>query len=122
MLAGCGTMDFTAPLAGSFASAGVAVKSFIIIGTVSASSTETHTVGPFGVVRKVEGAKITYSDLMMEAALIGADDIIDVRIKMNTVGSLKSRERIFTYTGEALAVQYISGESEDLEPVDFIYR
>ena len=116
-LAGCVSVDYTASLAGKFDTAGAAVKNFIVIGTVSVEASETHSASPFGIVKKVEGAKITYNDLMIEAALMNADDIIDVRIDKNTNGKttfidwLKGWKRTFTYTGKAIAVQY--AESQD---------
>ena len=123
VLAGCGTIDYTAPLAGSYDTAGVAIKSFIVIGTVSVRSTELHSGSPFGFVKKVEGSKITYSDLMLEAARLDADDIVDVRIDINTSGKttfvdwVKGWERTFTYTGQAIAVKYADKASEE-EPAD----
>ena len=115
LLVKCGTMDFTAPLEGKFDNVTLAPKSFVIIGTVSVSSTETHRAGPLGFVKSVEGAKVTYADLMQEAARLNADDIIDVRIEMNTTGDagfiewLKGWERTFTHTGQAIAIRYVSG-------------
>jgi hypothetical protein len=117
VLSGCGTMDYTAPLAGKFDNAGVVTKRFTVIGAVSVQSTETHSASPLGFVKKVEGSKITYTDLMLEAARIDADDIIDVRIDMNTSGKtsfvdfLKGWERTFIHTGQALAIKY-SGDAE----------
>ena len=122
VLAGCvSAINFTAPLEGRFDRAGVVNKSFVVIGAVSVSSTETHRVGPLGLKRTVEGSKITYSDLMIEAARLDADDIIDVRIDMNTAGRvsfldwLKGWERTFTHSGQALAVIYVNGEEEASE-------
>ena len=119
--AGCRSVNTEEALSGRFAVAAVAHKNFTIIGTVSASSAETHTIGPLGIVRKVEGAKITYSDLMLEAAGLDADDIVGVRIEMNTGGRttfidwLKGRVRVFSYTGEAIAVKYTSEKEETNE-------
>ena len=111
--AGCGTIDFTAPLAGSYVKAALAVKNFEVIGIVSTDSTETHSAGPLGFVKKVEGSKATYSDLLKEAALINADEIIDIRIDMNAAKPtgfaewLTGWERTYTYTGKALAIRYV---------------
>ena len=111
--AGCGTVNFTAPLEGRYVTASVAVKDFEVVGTVFAGSTETHSAGPLGFVKRVEGSKVTYADLLREAALIHADDIIDVRIDMNAGKAagfaewLTGWERIFTYTGEAVAIRYV---------------
>jgi hypothetical protein len=100
----------------------VASKSFEVIDIVSLHSSETHKAGPFGLTKRVEGSKITYSDLMLEAARLEADDIIDIRIDMNTSGRtsffdwLKGWERTFTHTGKALAIRYIdeNGVEESL--------
>ena len=124
VLAGCVTIDYTAPLQGKFDNAGLPVKAFEVVGPVSASATETHRASPLSIVRTVEGAKVTYSDLMQEAARLGADDIIDVRIDMNTSGKtslidrLTGWERTFTHTGQAIAIRYVSGrDGEKVTPV-----
>jgi hypothetical protein len=133
LLAGCTTIDYSSPLAGHYDTVGTVVKNFNVIGTVSVNSAEKHSASPLGFVKKVEGAKITYNDLMIEAALVDADDIIDVRIDMNTGGKttfidwLKGWERTFTYTGKAIAVQYADNEitEEETEPpmeTRFLYR
>jgi hypothetical protein len=124
--AGCGTMDYTAPLEGRYVTASHAVKDFEVIGLVSVSSAETHRAGPFGFVKTVEGSKVTYSDLMQEAALIEADDIIDVRIDIHAgkaarfAERLTGWERVFAYTGKALAIKYVSKsyDSDDIEDVE----
>jgi hypothetical protein len=117
-LAGCAFTNFTAPLSGGYVTATVKPKNFIVVGYISIQSTETHTVGPFGLVRKVNGSKIHYTDFMQEAARLEADDIVDVRIEMNTSGKtgffgwLRGWERIFTYTGNALAIKYVDKDLE----------
>ena len=122
---GTGSFDFTAPLSGRFGHAYVAVKSFEVISTVSASSVETHRAGPLGFTRSVEGSKITYADLMLEAARLDADDIIDVRIDMHTSGRttffdwLKGWQRSFTHTGQALAIRYINESEAEETAVEF---
>jgi hypothetical protein len=111
--AGCISVDFTAPLAGRYVKAAVGVKDFEVIGVVSVESAEIHRVGPLGSSKTVEGSKVSYSDLMIEAAKINADDIIDVRIDMNAgkpatfAERLTGWERTFTYTGKALAIRYV---------------
>ena len=112
VLAGCVTVDFTAPLEGKFDNAGLAFKAFEVIGAVSVTSTETHKIGPLGIVTSVEGAKVTYFDLIQEAAQMGADDIIGVRIDMNTLVKTR-RMQVFTHTGQALAIRYVSGREGD---------
>ena len=108
-------VNITVPLAGWHDNASLASKDFVVIGEVSISATETHRAGPLGLVTTVGGSKVTYTDLMQEAALIGADDIIDVRININDSGRasfsdwLKGWERDFTHTGHALAIRYVNG-------------
>jgi hypothetical protein len=113
LAAGCISVDFTAPLAGKYVKADVGVKDFEVIGVVSVETVELHRAGPLGFVKTVEGAKVHYSDLMIEAAKIEADDIIDVRIDMNAgkpttfAERMTGWERTFTYTGRALAIRYV---------------
>ena len=120
-LAGCVTVDFTAPLHGSHGNISPVAKDFIIIGTVSISATEIHSASPLGLSKMVEGSKVTYTDLMQEAARIGADDIIDARIDMNASGEagfmgwLRGWERTFTHTGEALAIRYVNNVTRQVE-------
>jgi hypothetical protein len=103
-------------MAGKYDNVSVLVKNFTLIETVTVHATETHTASPLGIKRKVEGAKVTYSDLMQEAARIKADDIINVRIDIQTNGKttivdwFKGWERIFFYTGQALAIKYVDNE------------
>ena len=113
------TVNFSAPISGKYSQVGLPEKNFIILGPVSASSTEIHTVESLGRVKKVEGRKITHNDLVIKAAELGADDIINVTIDIKTNGKtsfrnwLTSWERVFTYTGNALAVKYIDDENEE---------
>ena len=121
-------MDFSSPLEGRFDSVSLAPKSFVVIGAVSISSIETHRAGPLGLVKAVEGTKVTYTDLMQEAAKLDADDIIDVRIDMNTAGKagffdwLKGWERTFVHTGQATAIRYIGSGEDENELTDRIRR
>jgi hypothetical protein len=123
-LGGCTLIDYTVPMAGKYDNASVIVKNFTLIGTVTVRTTEKHTISPLGIKRKVEGAKVTYSDLVNEAAKFKADDIINVRIDMQTSGKttfidwLKGWERTFFYTGRALAIKYVDNvdKTEELKP------
>ena len=128
---GCsGIVNYTVPLAGLYVTASLADKNFEVIGPVSVSSVETHRAGPLGFVKSVEGSKVTYSDLLQKAALIDADDIIDVRIDIHSGKAAKFAERltgwerVFTYTGTALAIKYTDkkdiGDTE--ENWDFFTR
>jgi len=116
VLSGCTLFDYTAPIAGKYDNASVLVKNFTLIDTVTVHTEEIHTISPFGIKRTVEGAKVTYSDLMKEAARLNADDIINVRIDMQTSGKttiadwFTGWERTFLYTGQALAIKYVKNE------------
>ena len=92
VVAGCVSMDFTVPIEGKYITASLATKDFEIIGPVRVTS--------------VDGSKVTYSDLLQEAAKLEADYIIDVRIDMypGKTGS----GRTFTYIGKALAIRYVN--------------
>jgi hypothetical protein len=110
---GCISVNYTEPLDGRYVRASVGVKDFEVIGIVLIESVELHKAGPFGFVKTVEGEKVNYSDLMIEAALLEADDIIDVRIDKNAgkpttfAEWMTGWERTFTYTGKALAIRYV---------------
>ena len=118
LLAGCTSVNYSEPLAGRYIRAAVAPKNFIVIGAVSARSTETHTVN--GIFKRVEGAKIGYTDLVLEAAALGADDIIDVRIDVNIIKGTNRNEEVYVYTGEALAIKYVGG-GYDPDEFDFLF-
>ena len=106
-------------MAGMYDNTSILVKNFILVDTVTVHTTEKHTISPLGIKRTVEGAKVTYSDLMREAAKVKADDIINIRIDMKTTGKttiadwLKGWERTFFYTGQALAVKYVASEETE---------
>jgi uncharacterized protein YbjQ (UPF0145 family) len=112
VFAGCVTTDYTANMSGASDYATVAVKDFVTLGIVTVQSTEIHYSSPFGFKKRIEGSKITYSDLMQEAAKLEADDIINVRIDVNsnyTKGVfdwVTGWTRVYTHTGTALAIKY----------------
>ena len=111
-MAACTTTDYTANMAGASDYATVAVKDFVTLGIVTVQRTEIHYSSPFGIVMRVEGSKITYSDLMQEAAKLEADDIINVRIDVNAnykhslFDWFTGWNRVYTHTGTALAIKY----------------
>jgi uncharacterized protein YbjQ (UPF0145 family) len=111
-LAACKSTDYTANVSGASDHAAIAVKDFVTLGIVTVRTTEIHHSGPFGVKKSVEGSKITYADLMQEAAKLEADDIINIRIDMHanyTKGAfdwLTGWTRVYTHTGTALAIKY----------------
>ena len=121
-LAACTTNDYSASLLGASDYSTVAVKDFISLGIITVESVEIHHSSPFGFSKKVEGSKITFVDLLQEAAKLEADDIINVRIDMNTnyvkgaFDWLTGWTRVFTYTGTALAIKYTgSVETENTD-------
>ena len=123
MLMACRTTDYTSNMTGVSDYATVAVKDFVTLGIVTVHSTETHYSSAFGVEKRIEGAKITYADLLQEAAKLEADDVINVRIDVNTTykGSifdwLTGWKRVYTHTGTALAIKYTDKlNSQDPDP------
>jgi uncharacterized protein YbjQ (UPF0145 family) len=111
-LAACKTTDYTGNISGSSDHAAIAVKDFVTLGIVTVQATEIHYSGPLGFKKKVEGSKITYADLMQEAAKLEADDIINVRIDMHTNYTKGAFDwftgwtMVYTHTGTALAIKY----------------
>lgn len=111
-LAACTTANYSSNVAGAADYAAIAVKDFVTLGIVTVKTTETHYCSPFGFVRRIEGSKITFADLMQEAAKLEADDIINVRVDVNasyTKGAfdwLVGWSRTYTHTGTALAIKY----------------
>ena len=108
VLASCVSNDYTASLAGVSEYSTLAVKDFTTLGIITVSSTEIHSSGPFGFTKSVEGSKITFADLMQEAAKLEADDVINVRIDMNSNYTKRAFgwTRTYTYTATALAIKY----------------
>jgi len=123
VLAGCSSTNYTANMSGAADYATVAVKDFVTLGIVTVKTTEIHHSSPFGLVKSIEGSKITYADLMQEAARLEADDIINIRIDVHTDYSgsafdwLTGWTRVFTHTGTALAIKYTEKlDSKDVDP------
>jgi hypothetical protein len=123
VLAGCASTNYTANMSGASDYAPVAVKDFVTLGIVTVEKTEIHYASPFGFIKRIEGAKITYADLMQEAAKLEADDIINVRVDVNTSykGSvfdwITGWTRVYTHIGTALAIKYTDKlESKDVDP------
>jgi uncharacterized protein YbjQ (UPF0145 family) len=122
VLAGCASNNYTASLTGAADNSTIAVKDFVTLGIITVRSTEIHKCGPFGISRSVQGSKITFADLMQEAAKLESDDIINVRIDINTSYSktafdwLTGWTRTYSYTGTALAIKYT--EKVDIEVAD----
>jgi len=123
MLVGCASTDYTANMSGASDYATVAVKDFVTLGIVTVETTEIHYASPFSAIKRVEGKKVTYADLMQEAARLEADDIINIRIDVHTNYSgsafdwLTGWTRVYTHTGTALAIKYTEKlDSRDVDP------
>ena len=122
-LTGCASTDYTANMTGASDYATVAVKDFISLGIITVEKIEIHHASPLGVIKRIEGSKVTYADLMQEAARLEADDIINVRIDVNTnyTGSIfdwwTGWTRVYTHTATALAIKYTDKlDSRDVDP------
>jgi uncharacterized protein YbjQ (UPF0145 family) len=111
-LAACTIADYSANAMGVSDYAAIAVKDFVTLGIVTVQTTEIHYSSAFGFKKRIEGAKVTFADLMQEAAKLEADDIINVRIDTHadyTKGAfdwLVGWSRTYTHTGTALAIKY----------------
>jgi len=111
-LAACTIVDYSANMSGASDYATIAVKDFVTLGIVTVQTTEIHYSTPFGLKRRIEGSKVTFTDLMQEAAKLEADDIINVRIDTNAnytrrvIDWLCGWTRTYTHTGTALAIKY----------------
>ena len=123
MLTACTITDYTTNASGASDYATVTVKDFVTLGIVTVYATETHYSSAFGFKKKIEGSKVTYTDLMQEAAKLEADDIINVRIDVHAnyrkgfFDWLTGWTRTYTYTGTALAIKYTSKlDSKEVDP------
>jgi uncharacterized protein YbjQ (UPF0145 family) len=111
-LAACTTTDYSANMSGVSDYAAIAVKDFVTLGIVTVQTTEIHYSSAFGFKKRIEGSKVTFADLMQEAAKLEADDIINVRIDTNAnyikgaFDWLSGWSRTYTHTGTALAIKY----------------
>jgi len=121
-LAACASNNTTVNLVGVSDFSTVAAKDFVTLGIITVRATEVHRVSPLGLSRSVEGSKITFADLMAEAARLGADDIINVRIdvhtnyRRNAFQWLTGWTRTFNYTATALAIRYTGMVEAAIDP------
>ena len=81
LFAGCRTYDLTTNKVGWSNYADVSVKDFDVCGIVNLESQVVYEFGPLGFKKSYKGSVIVWSDLMAEAAKLGADDVINVRIE-----------------------------------------
>ena len=123
ILAGCASTDYTANVSGASDYVTVAAKDFVRLGIVTVEKQETHYASPFGIIKRIDGGKITYADFMQKAAELQGDDVINVRIDVNISykGSVfdwfTGWTRVYTHTGTALVIQYTEKlDSQDPDP------
>jgi len=123
VLAGCASTNYTANMAGASDYATVAIKDFVTLGIVTVETTEIHHASPFGFTKRIEGSKITYADLMQEAAKLEADDVINIRVDVRTNYSGSAFDfftgwtRVYTHTGTGLAIKYTDKlDTKDINP------
>jgi hypothetical protein len=113
VFASCETTDMTTNRVGWSDYMDVAVKDFESLGIVSLQTQETVTVSPLHLMTEHRGSRVTYAGLFAEATKLGADDITNVRIDMQTeskktfIDWLIGYRTVYTYSGTALAIKYI---------------
>ncbi|MCL1819000.1 MAG: hypothetical protein FWG35_08705, partial [Spirochaetaceae bacterium] len=97
----------------------VPVMDFESLGPIILTAEEVREIGPLGLWESRTGSRITWADLMAEAARRGADDVINVRVEESTRvsswGSIYTWKVVTTYTATALAIKY-TGVIEQLRP------
>ena len=108
----CSTTDITTNRVGWSEYVDMAVKDFESLGIISLKSQVIEDVSPLYFMTTNTGSQITYASLFAEAAKLGADDIVNVRIDVQTqkrftfFNWLIGSKTVHTYTGTALAVKY----------------
>jgi uncharacterized protein YbjQ (UPF0145 family) len=114
LFASCHTTDFTTNKVGWSNYTDISVKDFQAVGVVSLESQEVYTYGPMGFKTSYKGSRIVWSDLMAEAAKLGADDVINVRIEQTNqnyyrpwfVEFFTGYAVTYKYKATALAIKY----------------
>jgi len=126
LLVSCAShVDFRSPMQGKYVTVRVAAKDFEVVGKVSLTAVKVRTGSPLGILRSAEGSGVLLTALVREAALLGADEIIDVRIdrkvygRTGLAGFLRGWERMITYTGTALAIRYVDRATERAAPPEY---
>jgi hypothetical protein len=112
LLGSCASVDLASNRTGWSDYATIAIKDYVVVGTVHVVSHEVTQRGFLGIARSHTGSRVTYDALLGEAKKLGADDIINVRIDRADqglhgvfdwlVGYTESSE----YRANALAIKY----------------
>jgi len=111
-LVSCTTVDYNYNTTGVSDNVTVVAKDFIPLGIVTVQTSEVHWCRPFGFKRGIFGSKVTYSDLIQEAAKLEADDVINVRVdsvaefRKGAFDWLTGWKKTYSYTGTGLAIKY----------------
>ena len=114
MVSSCITYDMTNNKVGWSNNADISVKDFDVVGIIRLESQEVSEYSPFGIFRGYKGSRIVWSDLMEEAARMGADDVINVRIEMTNQNKripgifefFVGYTNTWKYKATALAIKY----------------
>ena len=112
--AGCSTFDLTTNKVGWSNYAEISVKDYMVLGIITLESQEAFEYGPFGFNKSYKGSRIVWSDLMAEAARLGANDVINVRIEETNYNHRIPRffefftgySTTWRYKATALAIKY----------------
>jgi hypothetical protein len=128
MSMGCQSTHFSTNTVGWSNYADVAIKDYETLGVVTVKAEEVHKVGAFHFTDDHTGSNVTYADLLAEAAKLGADDIINVRIDRKTDSSknlfsfFTGTTETWTYTGSALAIKYTTAAAPDTLKADSLKK
>jgi uncharacterized protein YbjQ (UPF0145 family) len=125
VLAGCKTTDITTNKVGWSNYADLSVKDYDVLGIISVESQEVYECSPLGFNKSLKGARITWSDLMAEAAKLGADDVINIRTEVTDRNNRIVRFlEFFTgytltyyYRGTGLAIKYTGSVERGVSPI-----
>ena len=81
LCAGCRTYELTNNKVGWSSYSDISVKDYEVLGIITVESQIVHEYGPLGFRKSFRGSHIVWSDLMIEAEKLGANDVINVRIE-----------------------------------------
>lgn len=112
ILSSCSTINLASNRAGWSDYAPIAVKDYLVLGSVRITCEEVVERGFLGIANSNSGSKVTYDLLLKEARKLGADDVINVRIDQRDVSShgildwLLGYTEKHAYSANALAIKY----------------
>jgi uncharacterized protein YbjQ (UPF0145 family) len=114
ILVGCKSTDLTTNKVGWSNYANISVKDYTVLGIVTLESQEVYQASPLGINKSLKGSRIVWSDLMAEAAKLGADDVINIRIETTDQNNRKPKffdfitgySYTYYYRAVGLAIKY----------------